>query len=744
MKLTSFFLSIFLSISAIGQRNFDSLWNVWNDPNQADTLRLEAIKLYAWEGYLFYEPDSAIYFSQLQYNYAEKKGLYKYMGKALNTMGVANYLLDSSDKAVELYHLSVEFHKKAGDPKGTYGVLNNIGNIYYDRGDFDQAIKNYEECKEILLNIGEEEKAIKVINNLGMVYSDKGDYSNAMDYFNLGLKLSEKYTNKTQLVNTLNNIGIIYSNINEHEKAIDYFRKCLSYIDDSMERYQILEANAYNNLGNEYGFLLDYKKSMFYYNKSIEVKELIGDEHGIASTLFNIGDIYYNEKKYDLALDNAEKAMKIFEDYEDVIGVIDPTRLMAKVYFAQDKNALAIKYGTEALNMAQEYKIYRDIEGAADLLVNCYIEKNDYKKAFEMYDLSVKTRDELLSEENQKEILSHQYQYAYERKAATDSLKIIEEKILSDSQIATQQAQLDNEKTQRYALYGGVGLLLFFGGFMYNRFRITRKQKDIIELQKNEVEGQKAQLDKKNQEILDSIIYAKRIQSAILPPERIIKDLLKESFVLYKPKDVVAGDFYWVSQFDDTTLFAAADCTGHGVPGAMVSVVCNNALNRSVREYGLSDPAEILNKVREIVVGEFEKADEDVKDGMDIALCSIQGNTLKYAGANIPLILIQDGAINVTKPDKQPIGKYLNSSPYTNHQFELKKGDTVYILSDGFVDQFGGPQGKKFKAKAFRKELLRIHTLSMEEQFNALDNTFTSWKGSEEQVDDVCVIGYRH
>lgn len=733
-----------MSINCIGQRNFDSLWSVWSDPNQADTNRLEAMKLYAWEGYLFYDQDSAIYFSQLQYDYAEEKGLYKYMGKALNTMGVANYLLDSTEKAIELYQLSADYHKKAGDSKGAYGVLNNMGNIYYDQGNFDQAIINYEESKEILLSLGEEEKAILVINNLGLVYSDKGDYSNAMDYFNQGLKLAEKYNNKTQLVIILNGIGILHSNIGEHEKAIEYFNNGLSKMDVTVDRYKTIEADFYNNLGNEYGTLSDNKKSMFYYTKSIEISEKIGDEHGTASTLFNIGDLYYFEEKYDLALQYAKKSVAIFEEYEDVIGIIGPTKLIGKIYLAQGYNSLALKQGINAFSMAEEYDLIEFIPSTSYFLVEVYKKNKDYKNAFEMLSLHSNTQDSLLSEENQRKILSHQYQYAYERKAASDSLKTIEEKIVSDAQIATQKAQLDTEKTQRYALYGGVGLLVFFGGFMYNRFRITRKQKDIIELQKNEVEGQKALLDKKSQEILDSIIYAKRIQSAILPPDRIVKNLLKDSFVLYKPKDVVAGDFYWFSQADDITLFAAADCTGHGVPGAMVSVVCNNALNRTVREYGLTDPAEILNKVREIVVTEFAKADEDVQDGMDIALCSIEGNKLTYAGANIPLILIQDGLIQVIKPDKQPIGKYLNTSPFTDHHFELNKGDTVHILSDGFVDQFGGPLGKKFKASSFRKELLRIKNMSMDEQNNELENTFTSWKGSEEQVDDVCVIGYRH
>jgi serine phosphatase RsbU (regulator of sigma subunit) len=213
---------------------------------------------------------------------------------------------------------------------------------------------------------------------------------------------------------------------------------------------------------------------------------------------------------------------------------------------------------------------------------------------------------------------------------------------------------------------------------------------------------------------------------------------------------VVAGDFYWMEQVapagnnnETKVLFAAADCTGHGVPGAMVSVVCNNALNRSVREYGLTDPGEILNKTREIVVAEFEKSEEEVKDGMDIALCSLEGNKLQYAGAHNPLWIIRNGAIIETKANKQPIGQFDNPEPYTTHSFDLEHGDAIYIFSDGYVDQFGGEKGKKFKSRAFRELLLSIQDKAMEEQKTIIDEAFSSWKGDLEQIDDVCVIGVR-
>ncbi len=258
-----------------------------------------------------------------------------------------------------------------------------------------------------------------------------------------------------------------------------------------------------------------------------------------------------------------------------------------------------------------------------------------------------------------------------------------------------------------------------------------------------EIQNQKAIIEERNKEITESIEYAKRIQYALLTPTRIVKEYLKESFILYKPKDIIAGDFYWIEHIGTKILFAAADCTGHGIPGAMVSVVCHNALHRSISEYGLDQPAKILDKTRSYVLEEFAHAEEDVKDGMDIALCTLHGNHLAYAGANNPLWIISNGELTEIKADRQPIGRFENAHPFTEHAFELKKGDTVYIFSDGYMDQFGGPDGKKFKKEPFRKLLLSIQQHPMSQQREIIDQVFEEWKGNLEQIDDVCVIGVR-
>ena len=262
-----------------------------------------------------------------------------------------------------------------------------------------------------------------------------------------------------------------------------------------------------------------------------------------------------------------------------------------------------------------------------------------------------------------------------------------------------------------------------------------------------ELAGKNKVIEEKSLEITDSITYAKRIQQAILPQHSEFNLALKKCFVFYKPKDIVAGDFYWMHKIGDTILYAAADCTGHGVPGAMVSVVCYNALNRAVKEYGLTKPSDILNKTSELVIDAFRRDENqrDINDGMDIALCSIdfKKKQLQYSGANNPLYLFREGELIEVKANKRSVGASYRKENFINHIVNLNKDDCVYTFSDGYADQFGGPKGKKFMLKRFRKLLLSINDLSMEDQHQKIKEEFYTWKGDIFQIDDVCVIGVK-
>lgn len=310
--------------------------------------------------------------------------------------------------------------------------------------------------------------------------------------------------------------------------------------------------------------------------------------------------------------------------------------------------------------------------------------------------------------------------------------------------------------TRFYIIGGFVVLVLLMLFVLYYSFQnkkinhlLKRKHIEISKVNKN-IEG-------KSKEINDSILYAKRIQSAILTSKEKFIENLSNSLLVFLPKDIVAGDFYWYKQKENLVFYAVADCTGHGVPAAMVSVICNHALNTCVNEFGLTNPGEILDKAREIVVDAFNHHGSPIQDGMDISLCVLDKNdvekdgfysSLKWAGANSPLWLIRSIKNNESelfeyKPNKQPVGKTLNPTSFTTNTISLQKDDSLFIFSDGFSDQFGGEKGKKFMSRQFKDFLLSINNLSMETQQELVLEKFKDWKGDNEQVDDVCVVGVR-
>jgi serine phosphatase RsbU (regulator of sigma subunit) len=275
----------------------------------------------------------------------------------------------------------------------------------------------------------------------------------------------------------------------------------------------------------------------------------------------------------------------------------------------------------------------------------------------------------------------------------------------------------------------------------------SNQQIEISRLKNRELEKQRMQIQEMHEELKDSIVYSKRIQTALLPPDESIVNMGYDSFVLYLPKDIVAGDFYWMEKIGEDLLIAVADCTGHGVPGAMVSVVCHNALNRAVREFELREPGAILDKVNQLVQQTFAQSSEKVKDGMDISFLRLNQHQKIYqwAGANNPLYILREGIeeMEVIKGDKQPIGHYDHTEQFQNHQLNVMTGDQLYLFTDGFADQFGGPKLKKYKYSPFKRMLSSLRSLKTEEQKVAIEGEFNSWKGNQEQVDDVCIWGVK-
>jgi len=437
-----------------------------------------------------------------------------------------------------------------------------------------------------------------------------------------------------------------------------------------------------------------------YYFKSLKLAEELGNKNSISIKFSNIGSLYTKIGKFNEAEGFLKRAIVL----ADSIGSLN------------------------------------NLMGAEEYLSKLYDTTKRYKLSLIHYKKAMTLKDTIFSQENKKQLVRKEMNYEFDKKEA--ATKAANEKLQA---IAEEKNR--KQKIITWTVISGLLLVLSFAAFVFRSLRITRKQKQIIEIKNTETELQKKTIEEKNKDIMDSIHYAKHIQNALLREEEHVSMHLPEHFILFLPKDIVSGDFYWGAEKHGYWYFATVDCTGHGVPGAVMSMLGISFLNDIVSSKQLFSPAEVLNLLRDKVVKELRQTGEagGSKDGMDISLCrlNLTTNELQWAGANNSLTLIRNGELEEIKANKQPIGYHPENSPYTNHEIQLQKDDFIYIFSDGYADQFGGPKGKKLTPKKL-KNLLIIHNyLPMKEQKELLKKRFTEWKGSLEQVDDVCVFGVR-
>lgn len=637
-------------------------------------------------------------------------------------------------------------------------AYNNLGFYFFQQDKSEEAIKNFEKA----VKVSEEVNDLKVIptalNNIGYIYKHQGNILKALEYYHESLKLNKQLGDEIEAALCLNNIGSIYYAEKEYEKALKYYREAL--IIEKKVGSKKGEGRLYSNIGATYKGQGNIETAIEYFDHSLKIYKEINNERGMAFSQTKKAELELtvSERQKDYSnLSDIEKRLisskLIFEELEDNEGLVFTLYNLSRVNLLQGDIEKANLYGQQSLIVSKKIGYPASIKDAAKVLQNISLAKNDYRRAFLMQELFYKMQDSISNQSTKEGIIQKQYEYEYEKKAIKDSLEAREIQKIKDLE---HSQEIERQKTYTYVGIFGLGLMGVIILIVLRGYRVKKKS-NLALAEKNKV------IEEKSNEITDSINYAQRIQQAIIPPAEEVNSNLREAFVFYQPKDIVAGDFYWLQQIGDVVLYAAADCTGHGVPGALVSVVCNNALNRAVKEYKLIDPGEILNKAKEIIIETFQRSQNKeftIKDGMDIALCSIDFYKLelKYAGANNPLYIInksrngwdfegkmigeESEGVEI-KPDKQPVAIHFNNQPFTTHSIKLQKGDNIYTFSDGYADQFGGPKGKKFMYKRFKSLLLSISDLSTDEQKVVLEKEFHKWMGNLDQIDDVCVMGVK-
>lgn len=623
--------------------------------------------------------------------------------------------------------------KTATDKSEQINLLNNLAYSYYSSAQYEESIISLNKALAISKETKNKNGIAKSAGNLANTYNALGNYGKAIKLYFFSLKVYEEIGDSlgmargfTSIGNIYDEQGLSYESLKKHQEALSIFNR----LKDSLNI-----AATLGNIGTVYAeSYKNYDKALAYNKQALSIYKKLNNQEEIARLLNQIGTNYYNTNAYDKALELHEKSLSIREKIVDKSGVTSSLMNLAELYLKKHNLNQALTYAKKSLEMSQEIDALLYIKESSRILSEVYRAMGNSTEELKYYKLYSETKDSLFNQNTATQVVKMSAIYESEKKEKEIEL-LNKDK---EKQTALSLAETKRKNTIIFSIIGGLILVTLFSIFLFNRFRTTRKQKNIIEEQKEVVE-------EKQKEITDSITYAKRIQEAILPPESIIKKLLPNSFFLYKPKDIVSGDFYWLEQKNTKVLFAAVDCTGHGVPGAFVSIVGHNGLTRAVNEFSLTEPAQILNKLNELVEETLRQKDNEVRDGMDISLCSIDflNNQLQYAGANNPLYLVRNNEIIITKADKQPIGGTGENKTFTNHSFEISKGDSIYIFSDGFADQFGGSKGKKYGYAQFRKFLLSIQNYSMSEQLNLMNVEFNNWKGELEQLDDICLIGVK-
>lgn len=610
--------------------------------------------------------------------------------------------------------MALELAKKLDFPKGISSSYGNTGLFYQAQGDYAKALEYFFKA----LKTDEKSNNINGIarntGGIGTIYWMKGDYQKALEYYEKALSLAEKMGNKSTASVQLANIGNIYYEKADYKKAREYYSKALDI--GEKQGNKMLIARMFGNIGGTYSELGNNKMAMIFCVKALDLSKKIGDNSGIIGHYISIGEIYTIQKEYKNAYDSFSKARALVDSIKAKNELLNLYKALSTLYETSTVS-LPDSSGQKMLNMEQ-MRLH----------------------ALAYYKRSVELRNSLLNEETKKQMVQKEMNYEFEKKEAIAKAEQEKKDVL----------MMAGTKRQNFIIIL-VSSLLFvvflFTLFIFRSLRITRRQKHKIEISSIETQKQKKIIEEKNRSITDSIRYAKRIQQALLREEEHISMHLPEHFILFLPKDIVSGDFYWGTEKGEYWYFVAADCTGHGVPGAIMSMLGIAFLNDIILSDVLLSPDEILNRLRDRVIKELRQTDETMenKDGMDISLCRLNLKTLElqWAGANNSLYLIRNGEQGIIKADKQPIGYHPESKPFTNHEFQLHRGDSIYIYSDGFADQFGGPQEKKLGFKKM-ENLFTIHNHKpMKEQKELFNKRFMEWKGQLEQTDDVCVFGVR-
>lgn len=623
----------------------------------------------------------------------------------------------------------------AGIKRGESSCYLNIGQVYVDQGNYKEGAEYLLKGTKLKEELGDIRGVSTGYNNLGNVYQYQANYTEALKYHLKSLKIKEELKDNVGISMSYNNIGLVFSSQGKSDEALTYYKKAAA-IQEKMNDIAGL-GNVYDNIGNIYNDKKNYEEGLKYHLKSLKARLAVDDKQGIGASYSNIGISYRLLGKYDQALPYCIKALKTSTQIGEKKGIVNSYSSLGGVYEMKKDYQNALYNYDQALQLAKSINYKEGVLFSYENLASSYAGSKQFDKALKYRHLGHELRDSLLNKDNFKQVTELNTKYETDKKEK-------EILLLTKDQILTEKT-LKEQRLLRWGLIIGLSLLFIAVFSMYRRFRFKQKANLILEKQKQEIELQ-------NTLIIDSIDYAKNIQELVLPDQNKIQHVFPESFVLYKPKSVVSGDFYWMNRIGNKLICAVTDCTGHGVPGAFMSLLGSNMLENGVNKNNVVQPSKILDALNKEVVSRIATQEniDDIKHGMDIAVISIDTSTneLQYSGAHNPIYIVRGAELIEIKADKMTIGfdNKNNAIVYTNKTTELKKGDMIYLFTDGFPDQIGGPKRKKFFYPPFRNLLSSVSSFDPATQLKKINEAHMEWLngGKFEQTDDILVMGIRY
>ena len=610
--------------------------------------------------------------------------------------------------------------------------------------DIYQKDYNMDECKKLAdeaLAVANKTKIKTVIGiaNLlkGITFKEFEDYPNAQIYLLGALKNIDGEVNKKALSDANSYMGYIQEQMKSLDKAISYHRTALKLRSELSEK---LTTNSLLRIASCYTNLKNYDSAYFYFYKGLRIANKYNNKRNLSAFYNNLGIAYNNNKITDSALVYYQKALNVLLEFQDSIGISGTLINIGGLYVELKNYDKAIEYYKRGLWIAKKTGFKQWIANGAAGLADVYYVRQDYKLAFDNYKLSRDYTDSIFNEAKASDIANAEEKYQSEKRQ--------QELEIADLKIKVQGDQLHKSNTQRTLLIVGLIISLIVFALVFWGYSKMKKISKELSYVNKEVVKQNSIIEEKNKDITDSIHYAKQIQKALLASDKLFKDSFKDHFIFFKPKDIVSGDFYWAHKTDSEILIANADCTGHGVPGAFMSLIGVSKLNEIVRERKILDTDKIMHLLREGILEIFSSATQtqQPKDGMDMVMMryNFVSQKLQFSCANNSLWLLRDGELIRHKADKFPVGfSYGNIQPFTLHEITLQPNDIVLTFSDGYADQFGGLEGKKFKYKNLQNILTNAADQPLSEMKTILADNLKSWQGNLEQVDDITVIGFK-